>query len=354
MQDSTALREFLVAYTTYVKDVLEPTRQELRMLFSRWREPGYWAGYSERSRLPNPSPIQRVRVRIKRPESAADKILRKPSDFPEGLVPQSCGNMSDAVGARITVYFLAQMPLIDRELRNCESLEISESRPPVAYLGEDLIKRLCLSHLERQHKDSGYASIHYILRLRESSVDPAKRPWFELQVRTLVEDTWAEIEHVLGYKPNKRTSFAVRKQFQIISSELAAIDEHFNFLYEELTRFQEETTFRDSDPLNAENLPGVLAEVGVGCAQREIDGLLKLLVSRGLLTVGSLRATATTKRLELIRNTYRAVKGRTPGNFEVVANLANLAGCEREEEEVERIKAQIAYMDVWYELELRR
>jgi putative GTP pyrophosphokinase len=258
--------------------------------------------------------------------------------------------MDDAVAGRIVVYFLSNLPLIDRELRESDLLELSEENPPVAYLSADLAGRLGLGRLDRQKKDSGYASVHYIAQFRSSAVPRDKRPWFEIQVRTLAEDTWGEIEHVLGYKPEKRTSFAVRKQFQILGAELSAIDEHFNLLAEELSRFQDEVVYADTNPLNAENLPAVLNALGVGCAQKEIDGLLKLLASRGFPSIGDLHDTATTRNLEIIRNTFRNVEGTDPGNFDIVAGIAAIRGLEDESAIVTAIKAQIAFLSAWENL----
>lgn len=70
-------------------------------------------------------------------------------------------------------------------------------------------------------------SVHYILRLKKEVAFASQSPWFELQVRTMTEHTWGEIEHVLGYKPEKGTSFTIQKQFHIISKLLGAVDEHF-------------------------------------------------------------------------------------------------------------------------------
>ena len=185
------------------------------------------------------------------------------------------------------------------------------------------------------------------MRLKQSVVPADQRPWFELQVRTLVEDAWGEIEHVLGYKPEKRTSFSVRRQFQLISRQLGVIDEHFNFLHSELTRLQEEVKYDESDPLNAENLPPELATMGLGCAQSEIDGLLKVLISRKIPTVSALRQVATPRRVDLIRNTFWNVEGRPPKNFEFVAHLAALVGCDDEGEQIARIKEQIDFLKGW-------
>jgi putative GTP pyrophosphokinase len=258
--------------------------------------------------------------------------------------------MPDAVAARIVVYFLANLPLIHHEILHTEILEISEEHPPIAYLREDLTQRLGLTDLRRLTKDSGYASIHYILRLRQSKVPKEQRPWFELQVRTVTEHVWGEIEHILGYKPNKHTSFAVRKQFQILSSELTAIDEHFNLLFEELSRYQQEVTYRENDPLNAENLPAVLSDIGVGCAQKEINGLLKLLNSRGIESVGVLTDMANPQLIDIIRNTYRAYERRTPDNFEIVASLAAVHGINDESKIIAAIKTQIDFLKAWEEL----
>lgn len=347
MVDSETMRTFLDEYSGYVREVLEPTKREIKTILLQWKDANYWSKYDDRAGMPAPSPIQRFQARVKRPESVVDKIFRKPDEFPDGITPESFRGMNDALGARVVVYFLSQLPLIDKELRSSGQFDIVEE---VAYLSSDMLQRLGLSSLTQGEKDSGYVSIHYTLRLHDTALPVERRPVFEMQVRTLAEDIWGEIEHVLGYKPDKRTSFAVKKQFQIISNLLMAIDENFNFLYEELSRFQEEGNVKDTDPLNAENLPPTLDEIRIGCAQKEIDGLLKLLVSRGIGTVGQLLSVATAKRLEMIRNIYRAEEGRAPSNFEMVASLANLVGCDSEAEAMERIKANISFLRVWQEM----
>ena len=72
-----------------------------------------------------------------------------------------------------------------------------------------------------------------------------------------------------------------------------------------------------------------------------------MLFSRGVTRIEELRKVASPRRLEVIRNTYRSEVGRAPINFEMVANLANLVGVKQGGEEVERIKAQIAFLDAW-------
>jgi putative GTP pyrophosphokinase len=289
-----------------------------------------------------------VRSRIKRPEQVVDKIFRKPENFPAGLAPESFRQMGDAIGVRILVYFLSHLPLVDRELRSSELFDISQDDPPQAYMSAAQAQVLGLDHFVTEEKESGYRSIHYSLRMRRSTVPEDDRPWFELQVRTLSMDLWSTMEHHLGYKPGKgATSVAARRQLKILSSQIAAIDEHINLLYEELNRFQKHVSYESTDAIDPANLPPVLSEVGIACAQRDINNIIKFLYSRGLETVGEVRAMATARRLELIRNTYVSVVGHLPSNLEVIACLAALRGAPHNEGEVQRIKDQIAYRGAW-------
>ncbi len=345
--ETERLNSFLREYEVYAREVLQPTHQEVRALLEGWRHPNHWSKYQRTNRIPIPSPVQRVTSRIKRPEQVVDKILRKPESFPDGLEPCSFRRMRDAVGVRILVYFLSHLPLIDRELRSSDTVEISEAEPPIAYMSADQSAVLSLDHLDQLEKESGYASVHYTVRLRTSEVSEVDRPWFELQVRTLAQELWSAMEHHLGYKPGKRTNMSIKKQFRILSKHISAIDEHFNFLYEELNRFQGEAAYDGEDPLNAENLPSVLAEIGVSCAQRDINNILKFLYSRGVDTVREMRDLARARRLDMIRNTFVASVGRQPVSLEVIATLAALRGASSSKEEVQRIRAQIAYRGAW-------
>jgi hypothetical protein len=187
--------------------------------------------------------------------------------------------------------------------------------------------------------------LHYTLRLREGSVATEWRPWFELQVRTLAEDTWAEIEHVLGYKLDKRTGLAVSKQFEIISAHLNAIDEHFNFLRAEQERFQNESAFDETDPLNAENVVRVLSASDIRPAQVELNYMLKALVSQNVSTIGQLRSVATSANVKLIAEKYQEIKKQKPSNQEAVAHLAYLAVAKAGEDPATIVQRNIRLVD---------
>jgi len=342
-----ALTAFLDEYASYVVEVLQPTQLEIRKMLSAWQEPTYWSKYQRTNHLPIPTPIRAASSRIKRPEQVVDKIFRKPEKFPDGHVPGSFHTMYDTIGVRVVVYFLSHLPLIDRELRNNDRVEIAEIDPPEVYMSAQQARILSLDHIDHKQKESGYRSVHYNVRLKQSDIPVERRPIFELQVRTASMDLWSQLEHHLGYKPLKRTHSAAKKQLRILSQMLGAIDENFNLLYEELSRFQEEHSFAPGDPLTAEKLPAVLAEMGISCAQRDINNILVFLYSRGIEVVQDVWDIATPLRIEIIRNTYLSTLGRLPYNLEIIATLAAMRGAVDETEEIQRIKLQIAYRGAW-------
>ncbi len=351
MADARKLTKFLKDYSEYVRAILVPTKRELKAILDDWKiSPRHWGNFAQTERLAVPSPIQRIRIRVKRPESVIDKIARSRDRYPAGLSPESFRSMDDAVAGRVIVYFLRDLPMIDHQIRNSGQFELHPTEASVAYLTIGTLDDLGLAgNFRRTDKQSGYASLHYLLRLTDSSVPLEDRPWLELQVRTFSQDLWAEVEHILGYKPGKRTSLPVRKTFQVLSRQLGALDDLLNMIAEELIRFQEESTFEDTDPLNPENFPATLSEVAIRASQQEIDGMIKLLVSRGVETVGQLRALLHSGRLDVIRNAYRTEEGRTPTTFEIVAQLANIADIDRGRQ-LAQIKAQIALLKTWDEL----
>ncbi len=343
MKHADELKKFLVEYKRYERQVLKPTHDGIKKLLNSWENPEYWGKYTSGIGVATPSPIRMTLTRIKRPEKVVDKILRKSDLFNDGLSPKSFHQMSDTIGVRMLVYFSSQLPLIDREIRTSNAIEISEEKPPVAYLNADFLERFGLQHIKQKTKESGYSSIHYTVRLLNSCNAEQDRPYFEIQVRTMAQELWSELEHVLSYKPENRTHFSARRRFQILSREVSAIDEQFNLLYEELIHNQEIATYQDSDPLTFENLPKVLMELGVQCALTDLKPSLKLLFSRGINTIEDILKIATPRRLVTIRNTYISSTGYAPTSLELIAVLAALKGAETKEIEIGRIKSQIDY-----------
>lgn len=348
MNKAEQFREFLINYEIYLNEVLKPEHRKAVHLLERWQQPDYWSNYAMgRGGSVYPSPIKAIYTRIKRPERVVDKILLKPKEYPDGISSVSFQKMHDCIGARVIVYFLSQLPYIDRELRTSGAIEVSTQNPPKAYLSADLLNRFGLSHLAHKEKESGYTSLHYVIRLKNNSKSGNPHPWFEVQVRTLAQELWSEMEHILGYKSETRTNFSAKRRFQILSRELCSIDEHFNLIYEELLQNQETLKPDSSDILSTENLPYALSLIGVQCAQQDFNTILTLLHSRGVNTIKDFLKLSTPRRMDTINNTYVTVMGRPPTSFELVASLGALKDADRKKEEPHHIASQIEYSRYW-------
>lgn len=72
----------------------------------------------------------------------------------------------------------------------------------------EFFKRL---DLEVILKPSSYTSVHYVIRPK-----PFSRICCEIQVRTLFEEVWGEVDHVLNY-PNETSIVACREQLRVLA-----------------------------------------------------------------------------------------------------------------------------------------
>lgn len=343
MEYSDKLEEFLNGYKKYEKSVLRPTLKEVNNHLKEWEETGYWSKHTTGKGVATPSPIRMIMTRIKHPEKVVEKIYRRPDLFPSELSRESFMSMRDTIGIRIIVYFSSQLSLIDRELRSSDVIELSEEAPPKAYFDRETLNKLGLSHINNKYKESGYSSIHYVGSLKGSKME--EKPFFEIQVRTLAQEVWGELEHVLSYKPETRPHFSAKRRFQILSREIAVLDEQFNLLYEELIHSQEIASYMETDTITFENAPKVLGELGIQCSLTELNPILKVLFSRDIVTVKDLLDIATPIRLVTIRNTFISNTGHAPTNLDIVAILSALKGVNSKEVEIERIKSQIRILN---------
>jgi len=341
MELSKELTSFLKEYSEYETNILKPTLNEIKECLKGMSKPEFWIKYKTGVGVATPSPIRQIMYRIKQPDKVVEKIFRKPEIFQNKLSYGSLKKMHDTIGLRIIVYFSSQLSLIDRELRNSNFFEIDSNYPPKAYFEPEKLMRLGLSHIDNKQKESGYTSIHYMVRLKESLVQSAERPVFEIQVRTLAQELWCELEHVLSYKPETRPNFSAKRRFQILSRDVSVIDEHFNLLYEELIHSQEIVQYKDEDTLTFENTPKVLSAIGIQCALIELNPILKTLFSREIKTVGEFLSIVSPLRLTTIRNNYISITGHAPNNIEMISTLSNLNHEDSKESEIERIQAHI-------------
>lgn len=162
-----------------------------------------------------PTVIHSVRKRLKDEDHLKEKIRRKVA---EGRVINN-GNLfseiTDLAGLRILHLHQAQAEQINAFIRGKvrrRSWKLVE--PPVAYTWDpesnEFFKRL---RIKTKLKPSYYTSVHYLL---SPSNNEERDVVCEVQVRTLFEEAWGEIDHSINY-PDATKDVANLEQLRVLS-----------------------------------------------------------------------------------------------------------------------------------------
>lgn len=88
----------------------------------------------------------------------------------------------------------------------------------------------------------GYMSLHYIVSLKKTRADlpeyiNCKDFKFEIQIRTILQHAWAEIEHKLGYKSKSSMPSEIKRSLSILSGTLELIDNEFISIRDRLDNY---------------------------------------------------------------------------------------------------------------------
>lgn len=88
----------------------------------------------------------------------------------------------------------------------------------------------------------GYLSIHYILQLNPNRTSLPEYKMFEklkceVQVRTLLQHAWAEIEHDRNYKFSGILPDEIKRRFHLISGVLELMDREFDSLSKDIDEY---------------------------------------------------------------------------------------------------------------------
>jgi putative GTP pyrophosphokinase len=91
----------------------------------------------------------------------------------------------------------------------------------------------------------GYLSLHYVVRLGEGRLSlPEYKEFgevrFEIQIRSILQHAWAEIEHDLGYKSEHAVPAQLRRRFSRLAGLLELADEEFAAIRHSLTEYTSE------------------------------------------------------------------------------------------------------------------
>lgn len=156
--------------------------------------------------------VHSVGWRLKGRESLARKLARPDRNYTDLWM------LTDLVGVRVITYFAEE---VDRVA------ELVEAHLPVEFEHSTDKRR-------REATEFGYRSLHYVSRV---GGDLPERACFEMQVRTVLEHAWAEIEHDLGYKATEAIPLAVRRRLSRLAGLLELADQEFGAIRTDLEAY---------------------------------------------------------------------------------------------------------------------
>jgi len=163
--------------------------------------------------------IHSVKSRLKDKEHLRDKLCRKWDDSAPITGENLFEKVTDLAGVRVLHLHQDQFDRIHTEvLRKINELKDWHlNEPPKAYTwdpeSKQFFEKLGVSvHL----KESFYTSVHYVVRPRSDSPICC-----EIQVRTLFEEIWGEVDHTLKY-PEKALNLSCREQLLVLAKLVGA------------------------------------------------------------------------------------------------------------------------------------
>lgn len=150
-----------------------------------------------------------------------DKIERKISEGRIITTDNFRNEITDLVGIRILYLYPDQFITIHNEILKQvnQRKEWKFVEKPNAYTWDPeaakLYDKLGISH---EIKDTFYTSVHYVIKPYN---DNTQSVCCEIQVRTLFEEIWGEIDHTINY-PHKTESIACREQLKVLAKLISS------------------------------------------------------------------------------------------------------------------------------------
>ncbi|MBD3299890.1 MAG: GTP pyrophosphokinase [Candidatus Moranbacteria bacterium] len=152
--------------------------------------------------LHHSSKVHSIRYRVKDEDSLIAKIIRKRIEDPKRKI--DCRNykkeVTDLIGVRVLHLFKEDWQGVHDFI--CRNWNFYNNFSPIAYYKQgdllEMIEEFEKRGLEVKLHPYGYRSIHYLVESK-----PGKEVHIaEIQIRTIFEEAWSEIDHTVRYPDN--------------------------------------------------------------------------------------------------------------------------------------------------------
>jgi len=172
--------------------------------------------------------VSTITWRAKTLNSFLDKLERKKYGDP-------FQEITDFAGVRVVCLYLADIPLIE-EIINSE-FEVIEKVDKLNDKGADRF---------------GYGALHFIVKLGEGAsgarYDDLKDLVCEIQVRTVLQDAWAIIDHHLVYKNESNVPTPLQRKLNGLAGLFETADDQFDRIRAERINYITEVRESKNDP----------------------------------------------------------------------------------------------------------
>jgi len=169
--------------------------------------------------------IHQITGRVKERTSLDKKIDKKDNKY------KKISEITDIVGLRIITYLESDVDRIAELINREFNLDTENS----------------IDKRKLKTDQFGYRSLHYVVSCKKERTNLVeykrfKDLKFEIQIRSILQHAWAEIEHDLGYKGITSIPDAYKRNFNRVAALLESADLEFDRLKKELTKYESEVS----------------------------------------------------------------------------------------------------------------
>ena len=212
--------------------------------------------------------------------------------------------ITDLAGVRVITYFPSDVDQIVKEIE--ENFVIDK---------ENSIDKRNIS----DPSSFGYVSVHLIVELFDDRLKLPEYSLFkemkcEIQVRTILQHAWAEIEHDIVYKSTEEIPFELRRNFSSLAGLLEVADREFELI----RKMEKEVSKKIEIQIDTDELDIPIDLESSTCYLKKsrnesndslnVSELIKFIQSKSIMTIRELDQILTSERLSKADDYLTGVK----------------------------------------------